>query len=291
MVGYKPEIDDTTCTDTHFNETKSATQGEYPMTRNPRGYAVIFNMETFYKVPGDPTSIKLENRQGSSKDAEGLQDAFEKLRFIVDRHDDKTIADITTITDGYASRDHSSFDCFVFCILTHGSEGKLYDANGHSFQFESIFKRLHARKCSTLGGKPKLFFLQACQGNQSHFGHDLQADIVPLQPGSNTNFREVNTNFLEGNSPNEADFLVFFPTRLGLPAFRDDNQGSWFIQSLVENLKQYGESCPLLDIFTMVIREVSCKRAGDQDGNHYDQTPKFDSSLSKTVFFRPLGAP
>lgn len=64
-----------------------------------------------------------------------------------------------------ADLDHSDNDCFVLVVLSHGTEGTIY-AQDAPFPSQRLWEPFTADKAPTLAGKPKLFFLQACQGSQ-----------------------------------------------------------------------------------------------------------------------------
>ena len=59
--------------------------------------------------------------------------------------------------------DASSFDCFVLFVLSHGAEGIVYGSDGSSIRIRSLIEAFLPKQCPRLLGKPKLFFIQACQ--------------------------------------------------------------------------------------------------------------------------------
>lgn len=50
-------------------------------------------------------------------------------------------------------------DCLVICVLSHGEEGLIF-ANDAAYKHEDLWQKFTADKCTTLAGKPKLFFIQ-----------------------------------------------------------------------------------------------------------------------------------
>jgi caspase 10 len=66
--------------------------------------------------------------------------------------------------------DHTLYDCFVCCILSHGGTDEVSGVNNKSVSLKKITSYFTARKCTTLAGKPKLFFIQTCQGNKKMKG-------------------------------------------------------------------------------------------------------------------------
>jgi Caspase domain len=55
--------------------------------------------------------------------------------------------------------DHSDADCLVIIVLTHG-EANMLHAKDTRYAPEKLWQSFTADKCTTLAGKPKLFFIQ-----------------------------------------------------------------------------------------------------------------------------------
>lgn len=58
-----------------------------------------------------------------------------------------------------AAEDHSDADCFGCAILTHGKEGRVYGKDG-MVGMDYLVMPFKGDRCTTLVGKPKLFFVQ-----------------------------------------------------------------------------------------------------------------------------------
>ena len=58
-----------------------------------------------------------------------------------------------------ADKDHSECDCFAMAVLSHGDEGQVFGTDG-DMQIKKLIEPL--KRCETLYGKPKLFFVQVC---------------------------------------------------------------------------------------------------------------------------------
>ena len=55
-----------------------------------------------------------------------------------------------------ASLDHTSSDCVIVSILTHGVNGKLYSTDGDLIPVENFTKYFDGLHCPSLIGKPKV---------------------------------------------------------------------------------------------------------------------------------------
>ncbi|ESP04575.1 hypothetical protein LOTGIDRAFT_58191, partial [Lottia gigantea] len=130
----------------------------YRMTSNPRGFCVVVNNKNFNE------GTKLEDRDGTEEDVISLQNLFKQLYFTVDIHNNQTAEEIKSIVKWYKELDHSNYDCFVLVILSHGSCGNVLGVDGKEVFINDIFDSFDSIACSSLCGKPKLFFIQACQG-------------------------------------------------------------------------------------------------------------------------------
>ena len=61
--------------------------------------------------------------------------------------------------------DHWNADCFLLFVLSHGSHGNVYGIDGHKLSIEKdIVTKFDGNNCPALVNKPKMFFIQACQG-------------------------------------------------------------------------------------------------------------------------------
>jgi len=102
---------------------------------------------------------------------DSLEATFRKLHFEVVVRTDLTAEEMARCLSDMARIDHSSYDCFVCCILSHGALGSLYGVNGKTVGIRDLLSDVKAVKCPSLGGKPKIFFIQACQGTEKQPGH------------------------------------------------------------------------------------------------------------------------
>ena len=151
------------------------TETIYKMNRATRGIAVIINNKNFLRSSG----MDKYARRGTDVDRNALAELFMSLKFEVRIHNDVTKSGIERIAKEMATFDHSNYDAFIFSILTHGKEGLLYGTDGtiSTRDLTSVFK-----DATTLSGKPKMFFFQACQGKKLLVPSNvyLISSVVPL---------------------------------------------------------------------------------------------------------------
>uniref|UniRef100_A0A667YV67 Caspase 20, apoptosis-related cysteine peptidase n=1 Tax=Myripristis murdjan TaxID=586833 RepID=A0A667YV67_9TELE len=231
---------------------------EGDLTSKPTGLCVIINNENF---------IYSSSRQGTNKDAQSLAEVFSWLGFRVLMCKDQTKDQMDQVLRWFAKLSDDSQlknvqewsgtafrelqelpqhgDAFVCCILSHGDTGTVTGTDGIPLPITDITSTFNGNNCALLVDKPKVFFIQACQGRQKHQGvlvTDLADDLVSI--------------------PLEADFLVAIATVEKYPAMRHVVDGSWFIQALCRQLKEGCLSVMYLILILLVQKEGVCAVPG-----------------------------
>uniref|UniRef100_A0A8D2AT08 Caspase-8 n=1 Tax=Sciurus vulgaris TaxID=55149 RepID=A0A8D2AT08_SCIVU len=219
---------------------------------------------------------KIKDYEELSKEA--LSKTFTKLHFEVVPHKDSTAKEICEVLKSYQSMDHNNKDCFICCILSHGDEGIVYGTDGQKVSIYDLTSYFTGSKCPSLAGKPKVFFIQACQGDNYQKGVPVETDSEQKEA-----YLEMDLSFQKSYIPDEADFLLGMATVNNCVSYRNPQEGTWYIQSLCRRLR---ERCPrgddILTILTEVNYEVSNK---DDRKNMGKQMPQPTFTLRKKLFF------
>lgn len=148
-----------------FQNTLLETKVLYPICQNNHQLVCCqlqLNLQCFYKHKKYLITHKNGNKYCFI--TARLQSTFETLGFIVERCDNQDNSEMMRKLMTVALEDHSNYDCFVCCILSHGERDCVYGSNGIAEKISSLMRNLQACSCPSLAGKPKLFFVQACQG-------------------------------------------------------------------------------------------------------------------------------
>ena len=172
----------------------------YPMRNRPRGIALIISNEHFQ---GNPD---LRDRQGNQKDVDQLRELWEFLHFEVIVRAELQSHEMYDCMRGISTMDHSNFDCFVCCLLSHGANGRIYGTDSKLVEINDITAMFKGVACPSLANKPKLFFIQACRGQDLDQGAWIEADAVESSP------EDAMRNNAE---PNESHFLLGYATPPG----------------------------------------------------------------------------
>ncbi|CAJ1052404.1 Caspase-6 [Xyrichtys novacula] len=241
---------------------------EYKMNKKRRGLALIFNQESFDHAPV---------RRGTQFDCDNLKERLNQLSFEVKVYKDEGTKDVTDRIKDAASADHSDADCFLLVFLSHGEDNHVNTKDG-KISIQDITALFKGDKCKSLIGKPKIFIIQACRGNQ--YDNPVTAcavddDEVVVAAGTMQTL------------PAGADFIMCYSTAQGYYSMRQPQRGSWYIQDLCETLREHGDTLEFTDLLTLVNRKVSMRSVEGGDASGKKQMPCFASMLTKQVYFRP----
>lgn len=227
-----------------------------------------------YDLSGPRVALLLSvihDRPGAQHDVEALRGLCQALNFKTTLRTDPTAQafreEMAQFREGLDAR-RAPASCALVALMAHGGpQGQLLGVDGQEVQPEVLVQELS--RCRVLWGCPKIFLLQACRGGQrdagvgptavSWFRRWLQpspttsshADILQIYadaPGSPSG----------GPSPgssDQADILMVYAAAEGCVAYRDDEKGSDFIQTLAEVLRA-DPGGELLELLTEVNRRV-----------------------------------
>ncbi|XP_036966096.1 caspase-8 [Acanthopagrus latus] len=252
--------------------TTSTDLETYPMTAATRGICLIINNYDFTN-----SRKTLSKREGTQFDLKCLQTVFTWLRFEIETHQDCTSEKMLSVMRDLSSRDHSQMDCLVCFILSHGIEGSVYGVDGNTVTIQELMELFSGLNCSSLLQKPKMFFIQACQGN------DEQKPVFIESDGPSRGSVHSDAVAVKDSIPSVADFLLGMATVPSFVSFRERSNGTWFIQSFCQNLvTMVPRSSDILTILTKVNADVS--RKTDSRGMK-KQMPQPTFSLTKKVVF------
>ena len=256
-VSYPPAgcLELSSITSSSSRETTDTGSNGYRMSSTPRGYCIIINNMNF-------TSMK--DRPGSNWDAQALQDVFGNyLGFHVEPFKDLSSKEIRTLMQNLQDKDHSKLDCLVVAILSHGENGNVYGTDGVMVSVECITGYFSGTQCPSLGGKPKVFIMQACRGKKFDYG----AHVVATDGPDGDDPRELEEIVMTEDEtdgggyemalPEEADYILAYATTPGYVSWRNSAFGTWFIKALTDVLREQAHQEDFLSMLTEVNRKVA----------------------------------
>ncbi|XP_029176386.1 caspase-1-like [Nylanderia fulva] len=245
----------------------------YKMDHSKRGLAVIFNQTCFPNLP------LMDRRITNEIDHRNLSDTLKSLGFDIWDCNDYTYVNIGIKLNEIANLNHSESDCLIIVVLSYGVRDCLYACDTY-YRVDLLCKFFTADKCPTLAGKPKLFFIQACQSDQR-----------------NSAFERTCRNELSDAFRIEHDFLIVYSSIPAYYALTMSNErgrisGSWFMEALSSQLRENGTRYDLLTLLTFVCKRVTKNFNGIPHLTLFQkkQVPCIISMLTSLVKFTPKQA-
>ncbi|KAG7465386.1 caspase 8 [Solea senegalensis] len=250
----------------------------YRLDHNPRGQCVIINNEEF-------NGYQLKKRAGTEEDAKALRSVFTYLGFKVVIHDNLTADAIRHQLTELGKNNFLDQDALVVCVLSHGEKGCIYGTDEQPVYLRDLTKPFISSRASTLAGKPKLFFIQACQGS------DYQGGALPCPPKPREEEQVVKESLEEDAGPVvgetvpwDADFLLGMATVSDCRSFRNTITGSIYIQELCRQLRSSAESKEMDDILTVLTRVN--RNVGKGQYLSHKQMPEPKYTLTKKLVLK-----
>ena len=245
---------------------------EYPISEvMPRGIALILNV--------------LKKRPGAEKDGPRLVRLFESLCYDVRYKADPTDSDVmeefrkAENDSRAASEAGMPYDSFVCVIAAHGSRSTFSPAKGARIELDRLFKRVGNLELDVMSGKPKLFFVNACRGSGEDRGVVEADEETGAADGKDDDFNLV---------ASDADLLIAYSTTDGKVSWRNNSEGSWYLQTLCDVIEDRHEIEHVLDLVTEVNNRINDKAqaaiAAGGSGRQVQCSPS-KSTLRKKFYF------
>ncbi|XP_070768233.1 caspase-2 isoform X4 [Enoplosus armatus] len=278
-------------------------QQSYRMNSSPRGFALVISNVTF-----DPCAAPdLDPRKGGEVDDEVLRKVFTELDYLVTVNRDLTAQSMRTCIEKFSRRpEHRTMDSCVVCLLSHGVEGAIYGTDGQLLQLDWVFEAFDNAHCPLLQNKPKLFFIQACRGEEMDCGVEQidgpartcspsceQRDAGREGQGDANSRQRGDMGQPRIKLPQRSDMICGFASLKGTAAMRNTKRGSWFIQELNTSLRLHARDTHLADIMVQVNGRIK-EREGYAPGTAHHrckEMSEFTSSLCKDLYLFPKYQP
>ncbi|TKS82203.1 Caspase-2 [Collichthys lucidus] len=275
----------------------------YRMNSSPRGFALVISNVTF-----DPCAAPdLDPRKGGEVDDEVLRKVFTELDYLVTVHRDLTAQGMRTCIENFSRQQtHRTVDSCVVCLLSHGVEGAIYGTDGQLLQLDWVFEAFDNAHCPLLQNKPKMFFIQACRGDEMDCGVEQidgptrtcspsceQRDAGREGQGDADSRQRGDMGRPRIKLPQRSDMICGYASLKGTAAMRNTKRGSWFIQELNTALRIHSRDTHLADILVQVNGRIK-EREGYAPGTAHHrckEMSEFTSSLCKDLYLFPKYQP
>lgn len=238
------------------------------------GLCVIINEKIFSK-----SDLNLKPRLGSNRDVERLREVFTAYGFRIKVHTDVVFEELVFLLNKYAKLIPATDSFFILIILSHGSENVIYTTDSVPVSMNAIELIFQADNCPNMLGKPKIFIVQSCQGqNWQKVLQGIQENVEEETEMDAPNSSVRSEVILNG--PQKGDSIIAWSTVQGFASFRDKYNGSWYIEELCQELWKYGQITDFVDILTLVNNNL---RRKVHDGQF--MVPSLLSSLGGKIQF------
>ena len=256
-------------------------EGYYSMTFSKHGVAWIINNKVFEKLENKNAP---STRHGTDRDEDNLVRTLLFLGYRVKIYHNlkrkETIElfsriDELLLESNKKAKTRVANDSFICCILSHGKEGKIICSDSNTVEIRLIEEM--TGDSELLLGKPKIFFIQACQGGRiGDLRVEADADAASVAPRAHTTGR--------------THFYMCYATVGGNKSYRDRYKGSWFITEVCKVLCKKATCTSLHADFQLLINQALANdyvytEEGFADGKEYVQTPTCSNQLQKHVHF------
>ena len=221
------------------------------MDRTTHGYAFIIN-----NLASDPSK---DISSGAKHDVKNLTKLFKYLGYRVEERVGLDKSGMLALFDKIADIDHTSYDSFICCILSHGDDyGKLlYGSANEPVVLDDLVDCLNADVCKSLKGKPKMFVINACRGSKTQRPVALE------------------------RIPDTSDFVFCYATPSSYKAYTDES-GPCYINKVCQIITENAVTrASLSDMMTKVNEEVGNTVQHDT----LIQAPEITSRLRKHLTF------
>ncbi|XP_074751704.1 caspase-2 isoform X4 [Athene noctua] len=262
----------------------------YKLISEPRGLALILSNVHF------SSEKDLEYRAGGDVDCNSLEMLFKHLGYQVTVCHDQTaqsssvFAEMQNALERFSKLPgHQDVDSCIVALLSHGVEGGVYGSDGKLLQLQEAFRLFDNANCPNLQNKPKMFFIQACRGDETDRGVD-QRDGKEWSdsPGCEESDANKEEN-LKLRLPTCSDMICGYACLKGTAAMRNTKRGSWYIEALTSVFAEDSRDTHVADMLVKVNRQIK-QREGYAPGTEFHrckEMSEYCSTLCQDLYLFP----
>lgn len=239
----------------HREEENIDYTDRYTHLEDQKGYALLVSFPT--------------NCEGSVKDVKNIEGVLKELNFKVEHCKDPTRTDLNEKLEETAAiliKDWKWYHCFALFITGHGTESGVETADSDSIPAKKIVSHFK----NGFVGKPKLFFIESCRGDECQmFNRQL--------------FTEVKSDGIL--VPVDGDILIAHSTTKGCISMAD-NDGSLFIKTCVDVFRKDYKKMHVEEMMIEIKAKMAPRKFKKEEIDLiFGQMPCTWSTLRKKVFF------
>ncbi|BES96763.1 Caspase domain [Nesidiocoris tenuis] len=215
-------------------ESDTDYEERYRVKSYPRGNVLIVNIFAY-------SNVEL-TRLGSENDVENLTVLFTEMGYKVACEPKGTKEEIENTLRAWTSQaSMGDVDCAIIIFMAHGNEGTtpgsvlIQTGDSKCIESEWLIDSLSAVNAPYLVKKPKLVFILTCRGDLGDYGTDVRkltnftnGLALESNPFDTSEYKRPSEDIV----PRLSDILLVYPCAPGKTSFRDEYNGSWFVQEM-----------------------------------------------------------
>ncbi|EAW51861.1 hCG20684, isoform CRA_b [Homo sapiens] len=262
---------------THF-------QLAYRLQSRPRGLALVLSNVHF---TGEK---ELEFRSGGDVDHSTLVTLFKLLGYDVHVLCDQTAQEMQEKLQNFAQLPaHRVTDSCIVALLSHGVEGAIYGVDGKLLQLQEVFQLFDNANCPSLQNKPKMFFIQACRGDETDRGVDQQDGKNHAGSPGCEESDAGKEKLPKMRLPTRSDMICGYACLKGTAAMRNTKRGSWYIEALAQVFSERACDMHVADMLVKVNALIK-DREGYAPGTEFHrckEMSEYCSTLCRHLYLFP----
>ncbi|XP_053525875.1 caspase-2 isoform X2 [Artibeus jamaicensis] len=256
----------------------------YKLRSRPRGLALVLSNVHF-------TGEKdLEFRSGGDVDHSTLVALFKLLGYQVHVLLDQTAQEMQEKLQNFAQMPaHRVTDSCIVALLSHGVEGGVYGVDGKVLQLQEVFRLFDNASCPSLQNKPKMFFIQACRGDETDRGVDQQDGKSHAPPPGCEESDAGRQELPRMRLPTRSDMICGYACLKGTAAMRNTKRGSWYIEALAQVFSERACDTHVADMLVKVNGLIK-EREGYAPGTEFHrckEMSEYCSTLCRRLYLFP----
>ncbi|KAM4703300.1 caspase-2 isoform 2-T2 [Rhinophrynus dorsalis] len=257
-------------------------QQAYRMHSRPRGLAKVISNVRF-------CTPELDFRYGGEVDSASLKQLFSHLGYRVEVKENLTAQEMVSEIDEFSKLPiHSEMDSCIVAILSHGIDGAVYGIDANLVQLQDVFTKLDNARCPQLQNKPKMFFIQACRGEEADRGVDQRdGREQSVSPGCEQS--DAGREDLKVKLPTQSDMICAYACLRGTISLRNTKRGSWFVQALTSVFSQHAKDTHVADMLVKVNALIKQREgyAPNTEFHRCKEMSEYCSTLCKDLYLFP----
>ncbi|XP_029435345.1 caspase-2 isoform X1 [Rhinatrema bivittatum] len=256
----------------------------YAMTSRPRGKALLISNIQFQGCED------LDFRSGADVDQDALVRLFSSLEYQVTVRCNLNVQEMQLELENFSHLpDHLSMDSCMVALLSHGVEGAIYGVDGKLLQLQDVFRLFDNASCPSLQNKPKMFFLQACRGDETDRGVDQRDGKERAESPGCEETDAGKEERLRVRLPSQSDMICGYACLKGTAALRNTKRGSWYVEALTAVFSENARHMHVADMLVKVNGLIK-QREGYAPGTDFHrckEMSEYCSSLCKDLYLFP----